>query len=248
MYCQKGGPPWEALNVVELAMANELKPIRFRDESAVTAHEAAYVIGHRIEADIYPVDHWDELKSKSGKRYSESERQRDCRRWVHRIGDVTPELLRELEERIAMERIKAERWLLDHPTTTLVAGGKGTTLDEANKTAMRLAKQDRAFVRGGAREWAAAIRMATGKTCSIPTVTNTPLWKATMKATGRGRSKGKIPKAVALTDNMESVVGQGERHEVLEGLIAQQKTDYEPSPLEDTPPAKRRKTKQYKRL
>ncbi len=113
---------------------------------------------------------------------------------------------------------------------------------------MELAKKDPEFVNGGAWEWAAAIRKVTGKTCSISTVRATRLWQKTMAVTGRGRSKGKTPKAVALTDNMESVVGEGERQEVLQGLIAQQEADYEPSPLDDNPPATHQKPKQYKRV
>ncbi len=133
-------------------------------------------------------------------------------------------------------------------TNQQTAGSKGTTPEEANKTAMRLAKQDSAFVNGGAREWAAAIRKATGKTCSIATVKATRLWQETMKETGRGRSKGKSPKAVALTDAMESVVGEGERDEVLRKLIADHKANYEPSPLEDDPPTTHRKPRHYKRV
>ena len=101
---------------------------------------------------------------------------------------------------------------------------------------------------GGAREWAAVIRHVTGKTCSTSTVEDTPLWKATMKKTGRGRTKGKSPKAVTLTDGLESVVGKGERHEALQGLIAEQEADYEPSPVDDDQPAKCRKPRQYRRV
>ncbi len=136
----------------------------------------------------------------------------------------------------------------ENPPEVAVTVGGNITVEEANKTAMELAKQDHKFVDGGARDWAAAIRKATGKTCSVATVENTRLWKETMKATGRGRTKGKTPKAVALTDNMKSVVGEGERHEVLQELIAQHGADYEPSPLDNDTPNSRRKTTHYKRL
>jgi hypothetical protein len=74
-----------------------------------------------------------------------------------------------------------------------------------------------------------------------------------MKATGRGRTKGKAPKAVALTNDLESVVGEGERHEVLNKLIAEHDADYEPSPVDDDPndndpPATHRKRKPYRRV
>lgn len=111
---RKGEPPDGMLQAVEVALANELKPIRFRNETAMTAHQAAYLVGRLIEDDCSPVFDWDELESENGNRYSESERQRDCRRWVQRIADVTPELLRDLEERIEIERIKMGRWLLDY--------------------------------------------------------------------------------------------------------------------------------------
>lgn len=98
----------------------------------------------------------------------------------------------------------------DSEGKALAGGGGNVTADEANKTAMELAKKDPAFVNGGAREWAAAIRKATGKTCSTDTVQGTPLWIATMKTTGRGRTKGKTPVAVGLTDSLEATVNGGE--------------------------------------
>jgi hypothetical protein len=127
--------------------------------------------------------------------------------------------------------------------------GKGgsITVDEANKTAMKLAREDPAFVDGGARDWVKAIRKATGKTCSVATVQKTRLWIETMKATGRKRGKGKTPKAVTFTDGLKSVVGEGERHEILQGLIAEQGADYEPSPLDDPPADTRRKVRHRKR-
>ena len=133
------------------------------------------------------------------------------------------------------------------PPKTAIRGGN-ITVAEANKTAMELAKKHPAFVKGGAREWAVAIRKATGKTCSIATVGATRLWQKTMRTTGRGRTRGKAPKAVTLTDGLESVVGEGKRHEVLQGLIAEQEADFEPSPLDDDAPGQRRKTKHYKRV
>jgi hypothetical protein len=136
-------------------------------------------------------------------------------------------------------------WSCEHLVTPQVAGAVGgnSTIDEANTVAMALAKKDAAFVNGGAREWAAAIRKETGKTCSVATVKDTPLWIKTMEVTGRGRSKGKTPSAVSLTGNMEAVVGKGGRHEVLKSLIAQQQTDYEPSPFDDPPGQKVRARK-----
>jgi hypothetical protein len=127
------------------------------------------------------------------------------------------------------------------------AGGN-ITAGEANKAAMELAKQDPTFVKGGVRKWAAAIRKATGKTCSIATVKKTRLWEKMMAETGRGRSKGKTPKAVTLTNSLESVVGEGERDEVLQGLIAEHEADYEPSSVDDSPSATRRKVTHHKRV
>jgi YD repeat-containing protein len=49
----------------------------------------------------------------------------------------------------------------------------------------------------GSTAWAAAIRRETGKTCSIATVKKTQLWQKTIKVTGRGKAKGKMPKMVA---------------------------------------------------
>lgn len=127
--------------------------------------------------------------------------------------------------------------------------GKGsTTVTEANQTAISLAKRKPEFVHGGVRDWAAAIKRETGKTCSIATVKATPLWRNTMEQTGRGKTRGKTPKAVGFTGNMEAVVGTGKRDEILNGLIAQQEADYEPSPVDDDLPAMCRQPKIHKRV
>jgi len=116
------------------------------------------------------------------------------------------------------------------------------TVDEANAAAMKLAKADPQFVNGSVRKWAAAVRKATGTTCSTATVKLTRLWIRTMEISGRGRTKGKTPKAVALTGKVESVIGKGDKHQVLKDLIAEQTAD------DDDRPGTRRKPKQYKRV
>jgi hypothetical protein len=119
-----------------------------------------------------------------------------------------------------------------------------TNVTEANRVAMKLAKQKQTFVSGTVREWAEAIRQATGKKCSIATVQATRLWQETMKTTGRGKTKGRKPKAVTFTKKMEAVAGEGSNHEVLKELIAQQQDDDEPSPLDST----HKKVRQRKRV
>jgi hypothetical protein len=105
--------------------------------------------------------------------------------------------------------------------------------EEANLAAMELARQNPAFVDGGVRDWAAAISVATGKTCSISTVMKTQMWTTTMQATGRGKTKGKAPKAISFSENMEAVIGRGDNQEVLNKLIADHNADNEPSPFDD---------------
>jgi hypothetical protein len=116
------------------------------------------------------------------------------------------------------------------------------TVDEANATAMKLAKQDAGFVNKTIRQWAKEIRKATGKTCSPSTVKGTALWTATMKRTGRGRTRGKAAKVVSMTDNMAAVIGRGAKHQVLQDLIAQQETEQE---ADDT---MAREAQRYKRV
>jgi len=121
------------------------------------------------------------------------------------------------------------------------------TVEEANQTAMRLAKKDLSFVNGGVREWAKRVREASGKTCSTATIHGTALWQKTMEARGRGRRKGGKAKAVSFTDSLEAVVGNGDPHEVLNRLTAEQGADFEPSPLEPDPPGKPRRVRCRKR-
>jgi len=107
------------------------------------------------------------------------------------------------------------------------------------RKAMKLAKQDAGFVDGGIRQWAAEIKKATGKTCSTATVRNTRFWQVTMKETGRGRTKGKAPKAVSFTGSLEGVTGKGKEHQVLLDLMAEQKADDDDRPATPRKPYRR---------
>ena len=64
-----------------------------------------------------------------------------------------------------------------------------------------------------------------------PTVSRTKAYKEHV-ASRRDASTGKKPKHVSLS-NVEKVLGEGQRHEVLQELIAQQEADDEPSPLDE---------------
>jgi hypothetical protein len=131
-----------------------------------------------------------------------------------------------VERRLKVECYRAESKAL--PTQRQDDGKLGKpsiTVDEANAVAMKLAKQNPQFVHGRVRDWAAAIRKDSGKTCSTATVKKMPFWIRTMEITSRGRTKGKTPKAVGITDKLKSGIGTGSEHEVLEALIAEQAGD-----------------------
>ncbi len=109
-----GGEHSKSHELIRLATANDnVEPIRFRGESALTAHEAAFALAVEIESD-YDLHSWDEETSDDGEPYAEHLRLRDCRRLVDRVRDVTPELLKTLQQRIEIESLKARRFLLDH--------------------------------------------------------------------------------------------------------------------------------------
>jgi hypothetical protein len=113
-----GGPRRGAIEVIELATANELQPIRFRGKTVLTATEMVYSIGRLLDLDCgnSRIFEWEEMKSENREGYPEWKRQRDCKRLVDRIADITPKLLDTLGERIATERIRAERWIIDRVT------------------------------------------------------------------------------------------------------------------------------------
>jgi|GEM_PF-4800804 len=118
------------------------------------------------------------------------------------------------------------------------------TIQEANAKAMRLAKRNHSFVRLGLRQWAEAIG------CSEGLVAKLPFWRTTMEKTGRGKNNRETgPKASSFTPELEAVSRNGEGTELcqLKRLIAEQKADAEPSPLEDdlsdSPPKRVRFTK-----
>ena len=146
---------------------------------------------------------------------------------------------------------KLRDWMEGQSKRTAPASG-AITLPEANRAVRRLAKKDTGFVDGTAEEWAAGVREATGKTCSVSTIHRTKLWDKVMSRTGR-RRKRKGPKAVALTEAVLATVGKGKKDETLNRLIAQCEADSEPSPLEPDPPdeprwARNRRMRHRKRL
>ena len=97
---------------------------------------------------------------------------------------------------------------------------KRMLLKEANEKAKKLATADPSFATNpSAREWADTIG------CSVGLVSQLPLWRETMKETGKGRGKGPQPSVKTLTPDVEA----------LERLIDEQKADAEPSPLDPAP-------------
>jgi hypothetical protein len=125
----------------------------------------------------------------------------------------------------------------------------GMTVTEANKFAMRLAKQmGKKFFRLSQREQAKKIG------CSWATWHKTEFYSEAQKKrrlTGR-RTRGKnpgSPPVVGLTKNLENVSGEGVRDQVLAELIEEQEADYEASPIEADPPgSKPRRIHVRKRL
>lgn len=99
------------------------------------------------------------------------------------------------------------------------------TRAKANHRATELAKADRFFVERSQREWANLIH------CSEGLVSKLPLWQEKMRRAG---GLAAAPKAVRFTDALEKTVGKP--NEELQRLIDEQKSDSEPSPLEEDAP------------
>jgi hypothetical protein len=117
-----------------------------------------------------------------------------------------------------------------------------TSIAKANAEAMKLAEADPEFVHKSLREWAHALR------CAPSLVPSLPFWQAVMERTGRGRKgKDKAPHAVGLTDKLLATTPDPAAEDpqaALDGLIAEQRSDFEPSPLaEDTGKPVRVRTK-----
>jgi hypothetical protein len=78
--------------------------------------------------------------------------------------------------------------------------------------------------------------------CSWKTWSRTQLYKTARKARGRQRGgprKVSSPPAVSFTNELAAATGEGGREATLNELIAEQRADHEPSPLEDDPPGGR---------
>lgn len=113
---------------------------------------------------------------------------------------------------------------------------------EANEKAMELAKADPNFAKNPSpTRWAKEIG------CSVGTVYNLSFFQVCQVRSGQGRGRGS-PNVVGFTDKLESTTGEGNKHEVLDRLIAEQDADSEPSPLEDDPPDAPQRVRHRKRL
>jgi hypothetical protein len=105
------------------------------------------------------------------------------------------------------------------------------SVDEANKKAMQLVEQmGKVFFRLSIREQAHRIG------CSFETWTKTPFYaEAEKKRERTGQQKPtRSRRAVGLTDKVEATTGEGDKDEILNQLVAEQKADAEPSPLDDS--------------
>jgi hypothetical protein len=114
------------------------------------------------------------------------------------------------------------------------------TVDDANEKALKLARKLRlGFFALSERQQARQIG------CSWTTWQKTKFYKkAKVMRPGVKKSKPRSPKTESLTAGREEVIGEGERNEILEQLIAEAQADNEPSPLENRP----RKIHFYKKL
>jgi hypothetical protein len=76
--------------------------------------------------------------------------------------------------------------------------------------------------------------------CSWQTWSRTQFYRELYPEKAEGKTQGESaqsPRVVSLTKNVEAVRGEGGKDQVLSNLIAEQQADYEPSPLDDDPPA-----------
>jgi hypothetical protein len=111
------------------------------------------------------------------------------------------------------------------------------TVADANAKAMELAKKDgKAFFLLSQNEQARRIG------CAWATWSKTEFYK-TAKKRGEQSHRQAAPKktsgspsVVSFTSEMEAVIGEGRREEMLNKLTAEQNADREPSPLDPDPP------------
>ncbi len=146
-----------------------------------------------------------------------------------------PDQLAEREWRVAAA--KADDALNELKILLTEAQGKKAkkmTREEANARAMELAKRlgQKFFLLSG-REQARQIG------CSWKTWERTALYQTVKAKAKRLQMRPSSRRsAVSFTPGLESVTGEGEKDEVLNNLIAEQRADDEPRPLDDSGPKK----------
>jgi len=129
---------------------------------------------------------------------------------------------------------------------------KRMSVEEANKEAKKVAKR---FGKGFFAM--SANKQAEHVGCHHLTWKNTAFYKSAMEKGLITKPKKRVLKAVGLTATLETVIGEGERNEILNQvgdrelhrLIQEQVADFEPSPLEPSPmPERERKVRCRKRV
>jgi hypothetical protein len=125
-----------------------------------------------------------------------------------------------------------EAFIAEAKTKLARLAGARLTLEQANEKAMQLAEADPQFIHKTQRQWARAIGCATGQIAKLP------LWREVAKETGRDRTgKRKRPRVVSLTERVLAKTADPQAE--LNRLVAEQRRDDEPSPLEEERPRAR---------
>ncbi len=165
---------------------------------------------------------------------------------VEGVYDFLRELLAdEAAEEMRREFLHAAAFRIDNrlPPPKPPAEGdsaNGMSWQEADRKARNLARENARFYTLSGREQARWIGCSWATWRRAPFFTQAR-WTGPKAGRPQQRKGAAPPKVVSLTNELESVIGEGRREEVLEKLIAGQDTDFEPSPLDPDPPDARPK-------
>ena len=213
-------PESSVVSVLEQASVDDLQPVSFRTVVTTTGCEAAWLLGAILQDDYFIAVDW-EYRSMS----TEAIRLEDCRNLVKETADVTPELLRDLKGRVQVERIRAERFLLEQAGIDATATSSAPNVGKKRRKTRvkRTVAEPLILSHLIRRPYDTVVDVAEAVGCSTGIVGEAPGWKANQRRLRDAKARGKKPTELPLKDYLteagDNAAAQRRHHKEQEAAL-----------------------------